>query len=196
MRIARILIFILVLLGLLWLVVLLFQRVFLGGSGQTTDPHQNLSLVSYANTNAVTSMYIGGPIVVNQNFTAYRISVDRTQTMVQVMRGYDEQVVAQQAFPNNTTGYQEFLSALDRVGFTQGKTNPELQDYSGSCPFGNRYVFTLTDGQEKILNFWITNCSGGGGTYQGHSSQTRRLFLRQIPTNVLNQLTNAYPISF
>lgn len=195
MKIARILIFLLVMLGMVWLVILLFQRVFLGGSGQTAKPRQNLSLVSYANTDAVTSLYIGGPIVVDQNFTAYRIAVDKNQSTIEVMRGYDQQVVAQQAFTNNTAGYQAFLSALNRVGFTKGRINPELQDYGGSCPFGNRYVFTLTDGQEQIINFWTTNCSGGGGTYQGHSLQTRRLFLNQIPNDTLTQLRRAYPLS-
>lgn len=188
MRAARILIFILVVVGLLWLVVVLFQNVF-SSSTSTTNPNTKLSLESYASTNIVAAVYIDGPVVANQDHNAVRITVDRTQTAIEVIKGYDDQVVSQQVFPNSQASYLEFLSALNRANFLKGKTDPALQNDKGACPFGNRYIYTLTDGSKEILHYWTTNCSGGGGTYGGNASLTRELFIRQIPDRDLYTIT-------
>ena len=188
MRAARILIFILVVAGLVWLVVLLFQNVF-SSNTSTTNPSTKLSLESYASSNVVATVYIDGPVVANQDHNAVRITVDRNQSAIEVIKGYDDQVVAQQVFPNSQASYLEFLSALNRANFTKGKSDPALQDDKGACPFGNRYIYTLTDGSKEILHYWTTSCSGGGGTYSGNASLTRELFIRQIPDRALSAIT-------
>lgn len=188
MRAARFGIFILVLLGLVLLVILLFRSVF-NTNNSTTNPRDIPALATYADTNAQASMVVDGPIVSAQEHTAVRITVDRTQSLIEVMRGYDGQVVAQQAFPGSEAAYLQFLSALDRLGFTKGNADPKLQDSAGSCPFGNTYTYRLTNGSDEIVNYWTTSCSGGGGTYQGSRSETHQLFLRQIPPADLTRLT-------
>jgi hypothetical protein len=188
MRAVRIIIFLLVVTGLIWLVVVLFQNVFTNGN-DTSNSDTELSLVSYADTDAVATMYIEGPVVANQDHNAVRIAIDRNQSSVEVIKGYDGQVVAQQVFPNTQASYLEFLSALDKSGYTKGNRDPDLRDDKGSCPFGNRYIYTLNDGTKDVLHYWTTNCSGGGGTYGGKSSLTRELFLRQIPEKDLENIT-------
>ncbi len=188
MRAVRIIIFLLVLTGLIWLVVVLFQNVLSNGNN-TANPATKLSLQSYAGTNAVASMYIDGPVVANQDHNAVRITVDRNQSSIEIIKGYDDQVVALQVFPNTQASYLEFLSALDEAGYTNGKSDPALQNDKGVCPFGNRYIYTLTDGSKEILHYWTTNCSGVSGTYSGKAALTRQLFLRQIPENALSTLT-------
>ena len=188
MRAARILIFILVVVGLVWLVVLLFQNVF-SSNTSTANPNTKLSLESYANTDVVATVYIDGPVVANQDHNAVRITVDRNQSAIEVIKGYDDQVVAQQVFPNSQASYLEFLSALSRANFAKGKTDPALQNDKGACPFGNRYIYTLSDGSREILHYWTTSCSGGGGTYGGNASLTRELFIRQIPDRALSTIT-------
>lgn len=188
MRAIRTIIFLLVVVGLIWLIVLLFQNVF-SNSNSTVAPTTKLSLVSYADTDAAATMYIDGPVVVNQDHNAVRITVDRNQSMLEVIKGYDNQVVAQQAFANTHASYVEFLSALDKLGYTKGKDDPALRNDKGSCPFGNRYIYTLSENTKELIHYWTTSCSGGGGTYGGSVSQTRLLFLRQIPDRVLSDLT-------
>ncbi len=188
MRAARILIFLLVAAGLIWLVVVLFQNVF-SGNTSTANPNTKLSLASYASTDVVATVYIDGPVVANQDHNAVRITVDRNQSAIEVIKGYDDQVVAQQVFPNSQASYLEFLSALNRANFTKGKSDPALQNDKGACPFGNRYIYTLSDGSKEILHYWTTNCSGGGGTYSGNASLTRELFIRQIPDRPLSLIT-------
>jgi len=169
-------------------VVLLFRSVF-NADNSTTNPRDVPALATYATTNAQASMEVQGPIVSAQEHTVVRITVDRTESLIEVMRGYDGQVTAQQAFPSSEAGYLQFLSALDRLGFTKGKTDPKLQDSAGSCPFGNTYTYRLTSAGDNIINFWTTSCSGGGGTYEGSRAETRQLFLRQIPPADLSRLT-------
>lgn len=188
MRAARILIFILVIVGLIWLVVLLFQNILSSGN-TTVNPETKLSLESYAGSNVVATMYIDGPVVANQDHNAVRISVDKNQSSIEVIKGYDDQVVNQQVFPNTQASYLEFLSALNRANFMKGKTDPDLQNDKGACPFGNRYIYTLSDGSKEILHYWTTSCSGGGGTYGGNASLTRELFIRQIPDRDLSLIT-------
>ena len=188
MRAVRIIIFLLVVTGLIWLLVVLFQSVFSNGNS-TTSSTLKVSLMSYANTDAAASMYIDGPVVANQDHNAVHITVDRNQTSIEVIKGYDGQVVAQQTLPNTQASYLEFLSALDKAGYTKGKNDPALQNDKGSCPLGNRYIYTLSSGSKEILHHWTTSCSNGGGTYGGGSSLTRQLFMRQIPETVLNSLT-------
>ncbi len=188
MRAARILIFLLVVAGLIWLVVVLFQNVF-SGNTSTANPNTKLSLASYASTDVVATVYIDGPVVANQDHNAVRITVDRNQSAIEVIKGYDDQVVAQQVFPSSQASYLEFLSALNRANFTKGKSDPALQNDKGACPFGNRYIYTLSDGSKEILHYWTTNCSGGGGTYNGNASLTRELFIRQIPDRQLSLIT-------
>ena len=188
MRAARIIIFILVVVGLIWLVVLLFQNILSSGNS-TVNPNTKLSLESYASTNVVAAVYIDGPVVANQDHNAVRISIDRNQSSIEVITGYDGQVVAQQVFPNSQASYLEFLSALSRAKFTKGNSDPSLQNDKGACPFGNRYIYTLTDGSKEILHYWTTSCSGGGGTYGGNASLTRELFIRQIPDRSLSSIT-------
>ncbi len=188
MRAIRILIFLLVVAGLIWLVVVLFQNVLSNGNN-ATSPEAKLSLESYAGTNVAATMYMDGPVVANQDHNAVRITVDRNQSSIEVIKGYDDQVVSQQVFPNTQASYLEFLSALGGVGFTKGNSDPALQNDKGVCPFGNRYIYTLTDGTKEILHYWTTNCSGSGGSYGGKAALTRQLFIRQIPDQVLNSIT-------
>lgn len=189
MRAVRILIFILVVVGLIWLIVALFQKVI--SNGNTTTPSTTTqSLASYSDTSAAVSMYVDGPVVANQEHDAVRITVDQNQSSIEVIKGYDDQVVAQRSYPNTQASYLEFLSALDTAGFTKGKTDPTLQNDLGACPFGNRYVYTMRDSSKEILHFWTTNCSGTRGTYGGRADLTRELFMRQIPDADLTTLTN------
>ncbi len=191
MRFIRVIIFVLVLAGLIWLLVAMFQLVF-SGSNNTSTPEQVdqvPALSTYADTSAKTSMFIDGPIVVNKEHTSVRITVDRNQSFIEVMKGYDNRVVAQQAFANNEAGYTQFLGALDRLGFASVDTDQALKDSIGSCPYGNRYNYTLSTGTKSIIDTWATSCSTREGNYLGEHTQTKRLFLAQIPRDVLYDMT-------
>lgn len=190
MRAIRYIIFILVVIGLIWLIVLLFQSIFSNSNDTVTTQPDIPELSTYADTSAVATLFIDGPIVANQEHKSVRISVDRNQSRIEVISGYDNNVISQQAFASTEASYKQFLSALDRLSFTQGDTDLDKQTPDGSCPFGRRYTYTLKSASESVVNFWTTSCSPKGGTYQGEHSATKKLFLAQIPRVELREITN------
>lgn len=189
MRVIRYIIFVLVIIGLIWLIVLLFQSIFSRPEGPSTVQTDIPELSTYADGGATSSMTIQGPINANSDHYAVRITVDRTQSKIEVMTGYNSQVTAQQAYANSSEGYRQFLSALDRLDFTKGNDDPELQNSAGACPFGKRYIYTLGTSSEQVVNLWTTSCSPAGGTLEGNRSQIRNLFLAQIPREDLRDIT-------
>lgn len=177
MRIVRTILFILVCIGLIWLFVALMMRAFSGGN--TTDVVQPTALTTYANTSTVASMSIDGPIVQNQEHEAVRITVDRTQSQIQVIKGYDGQVVEQRTYPNTQNSYEQFLAALDGLGFSLGLTDSSDAVEQGKCPLGNRLVYTLEDGSDLIGRGWTTSC--GVGSFGTTRNTIKNLFIDQIP---------------
>lgn len=196
MRAIRYIIFILVVIGLIWLIVLLFQSIFSRPSDSVTpDITTTPALSTFADTDAKTTMFVDGPINAEQEHYAVRITVERTQAKMEVISGYNNRVIAQQVFPNTAASYNQFLSALDRLDFTKGITDPELQDSAGACAFGNRYTYTLQTSSETIVNLWTTSCRQVSGTFQGESSKVRKLFLEQIPRDDRRDLTRGIQLS-
>lgn len=190
MKAIRSIIFLLVCVGLIWLFILLLANAFRGSNTTTTQPAEDLA--SYAATDAVTEMYVDGPIIVNQDHNAIRISVSRTESKIETMIGYDGQVLESRSYPNTAESYKSFLAALDVLGFTNGsvKNNDPLE--AGRCPTGSRYVFRLMNGSD-VRRSWTTSC--GGGNYQGRGAQTRALFNRQIPVKDYSEVTRSLNIN-
>jgi hypothetical protein len=186
MKAIRSIIFILVCVGLIWLFVLLIANAFRGSNSTTPQPTEDLA--SYSTTDAVTEMYVDGPIIINQDHNAIRITVDRQESKIETLIGYDGQVLESRSYPNTAESYRSFLSALDVLGFGRGgvKNNDPLE--AGTCPSGSRYVFRLMNGSD-VRRSWTTSC--GGGNYAGRSSQTRSLFIKQIPEKDYSELTRS-----
>jgi hypothetical protein len=137
------------------------------------------TLPSYANTDAVASMSIAGPINADSLHASVAVSVSRTQVVFQQMQGYNNTVVRTQKFANNEASYDAFLRALDLAGFTKGNSDKALSNEQGVCSLGQRYVFALNQGNTQLQRFWSTSC--GTRTYGGNTSITMTLFQAQVP---------------
>lgn len=185
MRIIRTIIFILVCVGLIWLFIALMTRAFRGGNN--TAVVEPTALTTYARTNTEAEVFMSGPIVQNQEHEAVRITVDRTQSRVEILRGYDGQVINQRAFPNTESSYEEFLAALDKMNFSLALTDTTERNEQGACPTGSRYVYTLEDGADLIGRGWTTTCEAG--TFGETRSQIKALFVRQIPLKDYQEMT-------
>lgn len=187
MRIVRTILFILIVLGLIWLIVLLFTRAFSGSNTTAPTP-----LVNFANTDTVVTMYIDGPVVANQQYRGLRITVGRDEVKSELMDGYQKDVVSQQTFDNNSTAYATFLKALQRAGFNEPIATNITADERGLCPQRNRFIYTLEDGQTEKKRMWTSQC---GGNYQGMQQLTRQLFLAQVPRTSLNSMIRGTGLS-
>jgi len=185
MKALRSTIFLLVCIGLIWLFVLLIMAAFRSSNTtSTTQPKQELA--SLAPTDAVAEMYVDGPVVLDEEHNALRISVDRTQSRIQVLKGYDGQIVDERVYPGSQEAFKSFLASLQTLGFSQGVVENDEAKELGACPSGSRYVFRLVEGN-KVQRGWSTSC--GGGTLVDQRSQIRALFIRQVPQDDYSDLT-------
>lgn len=186
MRFARTVIFILVCLGILWLIVMLFGSIF--SSGNKTTPMVVDHLSSYARIGTSAQLITDGPIVLNQEHRSLRITVDSSASKIELINGYDGSVVRQDTYPNTVESYGMFLRALDGVGFTLSKKST-IPDERGQCPLQYRYVYKLSDYNREVYRFWSTSC--GTGNFGGVRSSVRTLFQKQIPSKVYSEYSRA-----
>lgn len=164
---------------LIILVVLLFSG---GGNHNHQKPKTVKALSDYASSNAVVRMIIDGPINSNQNHTAVRITVGKSDVTYQQIQGYQGTVVNTQNFANNENAYSNLLYALGHAGFTKGDNSKLLANEKGYCPLGKRYIFELLDGNNTIQRYWTTSCgTSQPRTYNGNAGLTISLFQYQIP---------------
>jgi len=185
MRIVRTIIFILVCIGLIWLCVALLARAFSGGN--TTTVEEKPALTTYATTDTEARMLIAGPIIQDQEHQSLRITVSRAQTQIEVLTGYNGQVVRQGTYANTESSYKEFLAGLDQLGFSEGIVSPATGAQQGKCPLGNRTTYTLEDSSTLIGEGWTTSC--GPGSIRLNRNQIRTLFIRQIPAKEYTEIT-------
>jgi hypothetical protein len=131
---------------------------------------------------------IDGPVTADQTHQAVQITVGQTQAQINTFQGYEGTITNTQSFANNQPSYANFLRALDLAGYTKGNSNPQLADYRGYCPFGDRYIYKIVDGSGKNTEqYWATSC-GGQGTFKGTVNTIDKLFQLQIPNyNTLTQ---------
>lgn len=168
----------LVAIGLIILVVILVIRAIGGGGREAAAPEAVLS--DYANTATVVRLSIDDRVDATENHYTVRITVGRDQRAIEVIRGYQEEVIAAQEFDNNLESYTVFLRALQFQGYTNGDTDPGKADERGLCPTNRRYIYeVINPGGDSEQRFWNSECKVG--TFKGNGSVIRNLFRAQIP---------------
>jgi hypothetical protein len=186
----RYLVGLLVTIGLLILLIVIIVQG--GGSSKDKVPQTKRSLVSYSATDAVARLTTVGPINAEQDHKQIQITVGRDDVVIETITGYNGAVTSQQNYANTEASYYEYLSALDRAGFTKGDSNPALKNDSGYCPLGNRYIFEFIQNDKTLERFWATDC-GKPKTYLGSVGLTLTLFQAQVPdyTTISTQFLTA-----
>jgi hypothetical protein len=141
------------------------------------------SLPNYSNTGATVSLTTQGRIRGDETYRSIRITVGEQERTVQIIQGYNGQVINSQFYPNNPAAYGVFLRSIGNSGFlARSKTKPASpNDERGQCPLGVRYVFELNQGTDELSRLWSSTCGLKVGTFGGNSSTIQTLFQRQIP---------------
>lgn len=166
---------------ILLLFIIIFMIVRGGGDDNGTVPETKKELVSYSTNDQVTlTNRIIGPITAPQNHNEIEINVTNTMATVNLINGYDGNIVNSRSYPLTTEAFGEFLSALDKVKFTEGDTDEALRNDEGYCASGQRYIFEMREGSNNIQRFWSTSC-GGTKTFKGDDDAVINLFQSQIP---------------
>ncbi len=166
-------------LAVITLVVVVFIIVLRGFTGSAEKPKQQLNLMDYVNSQTVVRYTVSGPVSADPKHMEYRITVGRDASTIEVVQGYQNNVIKAQTYDNNTAAYADFLRALQLQNFTKGNVDDSRSDDRGVCPNGNRYTYEVETAGETKQRYWNTSC--GGGTFLGNGANIRALFQRQIP---------------
>lgn len=164
-------------------IVSLGQTVFKGGNSQ---PKVDVGRESLLNTSADHSvqMTVRGPIVADENFRSYRISVSPSSRTITTYEGYLQTVINTKTFSNNTKAYDEFVHALDLANAMKGAAfEGDKDDTRGICATGVLYEFETIQAGQTEKRLWTSTCSGSKGSLAASTSQLKGLFVGQIPEN-------------
>ena len=130
------------------------------------------------------SLIASGPIVAQENFRSYQITIGPSQRKLVLYEGYLGAVVDTLELGNNVNAYTQFVYALDKAGLANGEPlNEDDGHRMGVCATGEFYQFDLLKNYNKdlIARFWTSTCSGSKGTLDANPRQVIDLFVQQIP---------------
>jgi hypothetical protein len=160
----------------LGLIILAFILIFRGSGAPAAKVPD---VTHYANTNVVMQLTIDGPINAELDHRITRITVGQNQVNITTFQGYQNTVITNKSFVNNTTAYTDFLHALQLSGFTKGSNVTSLQDERGQCPTGNRFIYEVINGSQDTERYWRSSC--GTGNFRGTWAIVNALFTKQVP---------------
>lgn len=127
------------------------------------------------------SLTTQGKLVGQTERRAIRIKVTQTERRVEILTGYEEAVERAHTFSNTQAAYENFLIALEELGFSRKRENISRDDERGACPTGRTYVYELKEFSQQRLRLWNSSCGSKSGTLGGNGSSVRKVFEAQIP---------------
>lgn len=175
--------------------VTLIRLVFFSGGSSSSDQSQvdtaKAALLTTDPTSSV-SMTVRGPIVADENFHSYQITVSPNSRSIKTFNGYLDTVVSQQDLSNNTAAYDQFVHALDKANLAAGKPlQGDKDNTAGVCATGRLYEFTITKDSQPVETLWTSTCGGSPGSLRANTTQVSQLFINQIPngSNLVSQVS-------
>lgn len=161
----------------------LARVVFFSGTGNTPAA-ADASREALLNTSAGHSvrMSVRGPIVANEEFNSYEISISPSRRVVTTHVGYLGSVVEQKRLGNTVASYEQFVHALDKADLPVGtELEGDANDVRGICATGRLYEFSILERGEPVKYLWTSTCKGSPGSLDASVEQLTELFVAQIP---------------
>ena len=167
--------------------VIAIGRALLGGgssndSTNTAVTDEGRTALLTVDTSRSVRLTVRGPIVANENFRSYRVTISPEEREITTYEGYLEKVIETKKFDNNNRDYEELVHARDKRRMMDGRVLTEEQnDLRGICASGQIYQFdTLVNG-ETVRSLWTSDCDGSKGSATASVSEVINMFLNQIP---------------
>jgi len=130
-------------------------------------------------------MTIRGPIVGNEEFRSYQVTVTPDSRSFVRYSGYLNQPIGSKQYGNNVKAYGEFVYALSRANLAKGAAlSGDADDTRGICASGQVHEFEIVDGDNVVKRLWTSTCKGSAGSLAADSNVLRTLFLAQTPDAV------------
>jgi len=167
-------------------------RAFFGGNQNTSEP-TDVGHTALINTSADRSvrMTVRGPIVADENFRSYQVTVDSSSRTLTTYSGYIDQALETKMYSNNNKAYEEFVYALDKANLMKdSELKDDKNDTRGICATGKVYQFEVLQNNSTVKQLWTSTCKGSPGSFKGSVPQVEGLFLKQIPDSkaLLNKI--------
>ncbi len=141
---------------------------------------EKINLLDYIDRNGSQVQWtMQGHLVGEDQRRAVRVSVSSSTRLIEILDGYEWITERSKTYPNTQDAYDYFLHGLDRAGFTRDR-KVVITDSKGVCPFGNTFLYDLSDADHHPLNTWSVTCFANLGTFAGSAFTVRQLFQAQI----------------
>ena len=157
-----------------------------GGSPNNTRPNPNIEDAKTAllstDVDRSVRLTVRGPIVANENFRSYSITITPDSREMITYEGYLDNQIDRKRLDNNTKAYTELVYALDKRKMMDGKDlTDEQNDLRGICASGKIYKFETIKNNSVVKSLWTSDCSGSKGSAQANVNEILDMFLKQIP---------------
>lgn len=157
-----------------------------GGSPNNTQPNPNIEDAKTAllstDVDRSVRLTVRGPIVANENFRSYSITITPDSREMITYEGYLDNQIDRKRLDNNTKAYTELVYALDKRKMMDGKDlTDEQNDLRGICASGKIYKFETIKNNSVVKSLWTSDCSGSKGSAQSNVNEILDMFLKQIP---------------
>lgn len=131
-------------------------------------------------------MTVRGPIVAEEDFKSYQVTVSPAGRIMTVHKGYLQERTGGTELGNNTQAYEQFVFALDKAEMMKGKESTaeeDTDDVRGICATGYVYEFAVRASEQDVKRLWTSTCEGSKGSLDASKDQLSNLFLAQIPNS-------------
>lgn len=184
-KVMPIILVIIVIAIVLTIIISIGRAMFSGGNdSDSTDKDGSQSVASVVldtSSDRAVRWTIRGPIVANENYRSYQITIAPNQRTYDIYSGYLDQILEHRSYDNNLPAYEEFVHALDKASIGNVKKAAD-EDVRGVCATdGIVYMFEtlVNDSADNML--WSSTCKGSPGTLGADPLQLQALFKNQIP---------------
>ena len=175
----------LALIGVVFFVVIAVILIASSGKHNSQKP---INITSY-NYTGTTMVYTENGILNGEDIhRGIRISISNDSRVVDILSGYEPNVIKSETLPNTPASYGAFLQALEASGFAQSRSTSEPYKY-GVCPTGYLFNYQILAPNGSVSNLWGDECSTSDGTFAGNSQEVQTLFQNQI-SNYLQFIGN------
>lgn len=183
-RLAPVALVVLIIVVAIIILVSLMRAVMFPATTETEPPVADVTQQALLNTSADRGvrLVVRGPIVADENFRSYRITVTPSERRLQTFTGYLNDQIKEVKLSNNTRAYEEFVHALNLANMTKGtQFEGDANDTRGICATGRVSEFSLLNEGSSVEMLWTSTCRGSVGSLEANVDQLTNLFTDQIP---------------
>lgn len=148
----------------------------------TTRPNEPIVLSDYFDSDVKVRVTMDGDVRAKENQRSVRITVGRGIRQVEVFKGFERDLERSKTYDNTQADFEVFAKSIQGLGFTfPSKDKNQLEDETGICPFGVRYIYEVIEDDRQVMRLWSNTCAPEIGTFKGAGTPIRQLFRQQIP---------------